>query len=123
MTWRAILAGIVILSLLAACETQVDPPAEPDHDPEPVDEITPTPMAPSIPSPGPTPTPTLTPTPTPTLTTSQGSPTPASYATCEAAEAAGEPLVRGNQGPGLGFPKELVPSARDGDSDGVVCER
>ncbi len=26
-------------------------------------------------------------------------------------------------GEGRGFPKEMVPSARDGDSDGVICER
>ena len=39
------------------------------------------------------------------------------------AETAGEPRVRGSQGPGRGFPKAIVPSARDGDGDGVVCER
>ena len=44
------------------------------------------------------------------------------YASCEAAEAAGEPRVQGSSGPGLGFPQATVPSARDGDSDGVVCE-
>ena len=44
------------------------------------------------------------------------------YASCEAAEAAGKPRVQGSSGPGLGFPQAIVPSARDGDSDGVVCE-
>lgn len=45
------------------------------------------------------------------------------YPSCEEAEAAGEPLVQGTSGPGKGFPSQLVPSARDGDGDGVVCER
>ena len=44
------------------------------------------------------------------------------YASCDDAEAAGEPRVQGSSGPGRGFPAELVPSARDGDGDGVVCE-
>ena len=45
------------------------------------------------------------------------------YATCDEAEAAGEQRRRGNEGDGWGFPQSVVPSARDGDSDGVVCER
>ena len=45
------------------------------------------------------------------------------YGSCEEAEDAGEILVRGSQGGGEGFPKDMVPSARDGDGDGVVCER
>lgn len=44
------------------------------------------------------------------------------YDSCEAAVAAGEPRVQGSSGPGLGFPHATVPSARDGDRDGVVCE-
>ena len=44
------------------------------------------------------------------------------YDSCEAAVAAGEPRVQGSSGPGLGFPRTTVPSARDGDRDGVVCE-
>ncbi|MCZ0951251.1 MAG: thermonuclease family protein [Rhodospirillaceae bacterium] len=44
------------------------------------------------------------------------------YASCEAAAAAGEPRVQGNSGSGRGFPQSTVPSARDGDGDGVVCE-
>ena len=47
----------------------------------------------------------------------------AQYPSCEAAEAAGETRVLGSNGPGRGFPKAMVPSARDGDGDGVVCER
>ena len=35
----------------------------------------------------------------------------------------GEPRVQGSKGGGRGFPKSMVPSARDGDGDGVVCER
>ena len=51
--------------------------------------------------------------------------TPASkqYPSCDAAAAAGEERVQGSQGDGRGFPAEMVPSARDGDKDGVVCER
>ena len=44
------------------------------------------------------------------------------YGSCEEAEAAGEERVQGSQGGGRGFPKAMVPSARDGDGDGVVCE-
>ena len=46
-----------------------------------------------------------------------------SYDSCDAAEAAGEPRVPGTKGSGRGFPKHKVPIARDGDGDGVVCER
>ncbi len=53
--------------------------------------------------------------------------TPASdgqtYANCDAAIAAGLQRVRGSKGTGRGFPAEAVPSAGDGDSDGVVCEK
>ena len=44
------------------------------------------------------------------------------YRSCDEASAAGERRVQGDQGPGRGFPKALVPSARDGDGDGIVCE-
>ena len=60
--------------------------------------------------PSPTPTPTVAPEP------------PGGYASCEEAEAAGEERVQGSSGSGWGFPAELVPGARDGDGDGVVCE-
>ena len=56
---------------------------------------------------------TMTPTPDPG----------AVYASCEAAEAAGEPRIQGANGSGQGFPQAAVPSARDGDGDGVVCEQ
>ena len=54
------------------------------------------------------------------------SPTPVSgktYASCDEAAEASEPRVRGSKGDGRGFPAAKVPSARDGDGDGVVCER
>ena len=54
------------------------------------------------------------PTPTPTVRT---------YSSCDAAQAAGESRVQGSQGGGRGFPKSMVPSARDGDGDDVVCEQ
>ena len=44
------------------------------------------------------------------------------YASCDEAEEAGEQRIQGSKGSGRGFPKSMVPSARDGDSDGVVCE-
>ena len=58
------------------------------------------------------------PTSTPTASPSEG----VAYASCEEADAAGEPRSQGSNGPGRGFPKPMVPSARDGDGDGVVCE-
>ncbi len=45
------------------------------------------------------------------------------YASCDEAQNADEPRVRGTKGAGRGFPAAMVPSARDGDGDGVVCER
>ncbi len=82
------------------------------------------------PSPIPTATPTTTPTATPTATlTMTPTATPTAlpqpegvYASCDDAEAAGEERVKGSIGESWGFPAELVPSARDGDGDGVVCE-
>ena len=54
-------------------------------------------------------------------------PTPApgsrTYGSCAEAERAGEQRERGSKGSARGFPKEMVPGARDGDNDGVVCER
>ena len=47
----------------------------------------------------------------------------AAYGSCEEAAAAGEQRVQGSQGGGEGFPKAMVPDARDGDGDGIVCER
>ena len=45
------------------------------------------------------------------------------YGSCEDAEAAAEERVQGSRGGGEGLPQEMVPSARDGDGDGIVCER
>ena len=47
------------------------------------------------------------------------------YGSCDAAEASGEQRMQGSQGGGQGYPKRVVPCARDGDGDGdgVVCER
>jgi hypothetical protein len=44
------------------------------------------------------------------------------FASCDEAEAAGIERQLGSKGDGRGFPADLVPSAGDGDSDGVVCE-
>ena len=45
------------------------------------------------------------------------------YASCDEAAEASEPRVLGSKGDGRGFLAARVPSARDGDGDGVVCER
>ena len=55
-----------------------------------------------------------TPTPPPATTT---------YASCDAAQAASQTRVPVIKGDGRGFPKSIVPSARDRDGDGVVCEQ
>ena len=61
-----------------------------------------------------------TPTPPPTATLA---PATTVYASCDEAEAAGVPRQKGTRGNGQGFPANLIATARDGDSDGVVCER
>ena len=72
----------------------------------------------------PTPRPVATPTPEaqPTATAAPTDESDGAYASCEEAEAAGEQRVQGSKGSGRGFPQSMVPSARDGDDDGVVCE-
>ena len=55
----------------------------------------------------------------PTSPTTDG----ATYASCDEAQAAGLERETGSKGRGRGFPADAVPSARDGDGDGVVCER
>ena len=59
--------------------------------------------------------------PTATPVPSTATPTTRTYSSCDAAQAVGETRVQGSKGAGRGFPKLMVPSARDGD--GVVCER
>ena len=64
------------------------------------------------------------PTPGPTSNPVQQTPTSEmrTYNSCDAAQAAGATRIQGSKGNGRGFPKWMVPSARDGDGDGVVCE-
>ena len=78
----------------------------------------------TVPSPTPTPRPVATPTtaPPPPATAAPSDESDGAYASCEEAEAAGEERVQGSSGSGRGFPQSMVPSARDGDDDGVVCE-
>ena len=60
-----------------------------------------------------------------TMPTAQSTPKAlqgAVYESCEDADAAGEQRFRGVRGKEKGFPKETVPSARDEDGDGIVCE-
>ena len=61
--------------------------------------------------------------PTATSVPSTATPATRTYSSCDAAQAVGETRVQGSKGAGRGFPKLMVPSARDGDGDGVVCER
>ncbi len=44
------------------------------------------------------------------------------FSSCDEADDAGVQRIQGSVGSGKGFPKSVVPSARDGDADGVVCE-
>lgn len=65
---------------------------------------------------------------TSTPTATQTTPAGRTYASCAAAAAAGEPRQQGCSrgrcpGGGRGFQASMVPSARDGDGDGVVCEQ
>lgn len=91
--------------------------------PVPTPTETPTPLPTLTPTPTETPSLTLTPTDTPTATPTT-TPTPEKiYSSCEEAEADGAQRVRGSNGSGRGFPAWQVPSARDGDGDGVVCEK
>ena len=69
----------------------------------------------------------VNPPPVPSERPAQPSATPTlqtrTYANCDAAQAAGERRVQGSKGGGRGFLKSMVPSARDSDGDGVVCEK
>ncbi len=63
-----------------------------------------------------------------TATSTPAPSTSTTYASCSAAAAAGEQRQQGCSrgqcpGGGRGFPAAMVPSARDGDRDGVVCEQ
>ena len=59
---------------------------------------------------------------TPTTISDSDAPTEV-YDGCDAAEEAGVERVKGSKGDGEGFPRELVVGPRDGDGDGVVCEK
>ncbi len=97
-----------------------EPTIEPALTSTPVATHTATP----IPTPTPTETPTPEPTPTPTAIPTEGTDGNGDiYESCDAAVEAGVERIRGESGSGRGFPAWQVPSARDGDGDGVVCER
>ena len=67
---------------------------------------------------------TATPTPTPTEPPSTSpAQTGEIYPNCDAATDAGLVRIKGDSGDGRGFPAWQVPNARDGDGDGVVCEK
>lgn len=103
------------------------PTIEPTATSTPNETLTPSPTVTNTPGPTSTstPVPTSTPTSTPVPTSTPSStPTPSRiYSDCEEARAAGEPRVQGSNGSGRGYYAWQVPSAGDGDGDGVVCER
>ncbi len=102
--------------MLAACVEDIGLTITEDEAPILIPSATATP----VPKPTPTVPPTSTSEPEPTRTPLSNRTV---YASCDEAEEAGEERIRGNSGPGMGFPTWMVPSARDGDSDGVVCEK
>ncbi|MCY4625051.1 MAG: excalibur calcium-binding domain-containing protein [Chloroflexi bacterium] len=102
------------------CEVDAPATATPQSAPAPADATaTPTPAAST---PAPTATSTAATSPSPTAAATPAPSTARTYASCDEAEAAGEERVQGSIGEGWGFPAEIVPGARDGDGDGVVCE-
>lgn len=55
--------------------------------------------------------------------TTESAPVLTIYRSCREASVAGLQRQRGSIGSGLGYPAAQVPSGRDGDGDGIVCER
>ncbi len=109
------------VTVTATQEPTVQPTTEPTPEPPPKPTATQEPTVQPTTEPTPRPTATQEPTVQPTA---EPSPTRVlSFESCDAAEAAGVERQLGTKGPGRGFPAALVPSARDGDSDGVVCEK
>ena len=112
--------GIELAATLPPMETPTDI-AEPAATVEPT--AAPEPTVPSVltaasePAATVEPTAASEPTATPSATPSRV------YESCEDAESAGEQRRIGSNGPGRGFPPSMVPTARDGDKDGVVCEK
>ena len=104
-----------IVALTATITPTSVPTAAPTPSPEPtaIATLTPTSTPTAIATAAPTATATFTPVATPSVI----------YGDCDEAEAAGVPRVQGSEGPGRGFYKWQVPSRRDGDGDGVVCEK
>ena len=104
-----------IVALTATITPTSVPTAAPTPSPEPtaIATLTPTSTPTAIATAAPTATATFTPVATPGMI----------YGDCDEAEAAGVPRVQGSEGPGRGFYKWQVPSRRDGDGDGVVCEK
>ncbi len=88
---------------------------EPTSEPTPSQEPTATPVGDTASSP------TVTATEQPTATVESDEPE-STYETCEEAEAAGLEREPGTEGPGWGFPDNIVTGERDGDGDGYVCE-
>ena len=91
-----------VIEMLDTCEEPIEVEAERAEGPAAAEEATATP--------------TLVPESEPEENSSV-------YRSCEEAVEAGELRVQGSVGGGRGFPEGMVPSARDGDGDGVVCER
>ncbi|MXX93646.1 MAG: hypothetical protein F4Y63_09425 [Chloroflexi bacterium] len=94
---------------------------DPTATPEPPSEATATQEPTVTPEDDRVPSPTATATEEPIVTV-ESDETDVTYETCEEAEAAGLKREPGTEGPGWGFPVEIVTGERDGDGDGYVCE-
>ena len=107
----------------ALAETGDIPPPSTDAEPTPAEELTATatPNHEAVPTATTAPVIVDSPTATPvdTATIEAGT----IYKTCEEAEAAGLERVKGSKGDGRGFPTAMMDGPRDGDGDGVVCEK
>ncbi|MXZ02186.1 MAG: hypothetical protein F4Y88_00475 [Chloroflexi bacterium] len=92
---------------------------DPTATPEPASEATATQEPTVTPEDDRVPSPAATEEP---IVTVESDETDVTYETCEEAEAAGLKREPGTEGPGWGFPVEIVTGERDGDGDGYVCE-
>ena len=102
-------------------ETEAEAAATETAAPEPTSEPTATQEPTITPDEDTVSSPTATATEQPTVTVESEEPE-STYETCEEAESAGLEREPGTEGPGWGFPDNVVTGERDGDGDGYVCE-
>ncbi len=107
----------------ALVETGDIAPPSTDAEPTPAEELTATATPNDEAIPTATTAPAIDHSPTATSVVTATIETGEIYKTCEEAEAAGLERVKGSKGDGRGFPAAMMDGPRDGDGDGVVCER